>query len=74
MKKKGQISLNRKFINGFVRGFYVTALSLALLIVVALGTYFAQENTQKIGYGENCLPAQEKNTAEIACNFPGFMA
>ena len=57
--------MNRKKIRGFLRGFYITLLALSLLILAAFGTCLAQENTQRIGYGESCLPAQNGSRAEM---------
>lgn len=66
--------MNRKKIRGFLRGFYITLLALSLLILAAFGTCLAQENTQRIGYGESCLPAQNGSRAETTCFFFGFMS
>ena len=66
--------MDRKVIKGFFRGFYITVLALGMLIAVALGTQLAQENTQRIGYGESCLPVQEGRSVEISCILSNFVA
>ena len=66
--------MKRNFIKGFFRGFYITVLALGVLTAVALGTQLAQENTQRIGYGESCLPVTEGRSVEITCILCSFVA
>lgn len=63
--KTEESELNRKKIKGFLRGFYITLIALSMLLLVAFGTCLAQENTQRIGYGESCLPAQSESQTEV---------
>lgn len=55
--------MNGSKLKSFLRGFYVTLLALSMLVSVALGASLAQENTEKIGYGESCLPEQSDCSA-----------
>lgn len=65
--------MNRKILKGFFRGFYITVLTLGMLILVALGTQLAQENPVRVGYGESCLP-QQSSHGKMACIFLDFMS
>ncbi len=53
--------MNKKKIMGFLRGFYITLIALGMLLLVAFGTWLAQKNTQRVGYGESCLPATSES-------------
>lgn len=66
--------MDRKKIKSFFRGFYITALALAMLLLVTLGTQVAQENTQRIGYGLSNGGGPREGTLPIACIFPEIMA